>query len=220
MRNNIKKSIIVLSCLFACILPSNIFAVEDKNLEKITDFLSTCQIKSQNISISEPVPTYKDKKLFNNDMNYIVLTGNHIAGILTDTNGIFTYMDLSDKSIGNYIVTTVYAIEYRDIDILIYIDNIAYSVSKDEINTTTDFKKTTTKFNTEKISLLQTRSSSKYLSKIPTILAGQHVLLVLQNTKEDLIQLLVQFQELTALIQISVALLSVRLNWQWAVNLE
>lgn len=46
MRNNIKKSIIVLSCLFACILPSNIFAVEDKNLEKITDFLSTCQIKS------------------------------------------------------------------------------------------------------------------------------------------------------------------------------
>ena len=87
MRNNIKKSIIVLSCLFACILPSNIFAVEDKNLEKITDFLSTCQIKSQNISISEPVPTYKDKKLFNNDMNYIVLTGNHIAGILTDTNG-------------------------------------------------------------------------------------------------------------------------------------
>lgn len=164
MRNNIKKSIIVLSCLFACILPSNIFAVEDKNLEKITDFLSTCQIKSQYISISEPVPTYKDKKLFNNDMNYIVLTGNHIAGILTDTNGIFTYMDLSDKSIGNYIVTTVYAIEYRDIDILIYIDNIAYSVSKDEINTTTDFKKTTTKFNTEKISLLQTRSSSKYLS--------------------------------------------------------
>ena len=53
MKNNVKKILIVLSCIFTCVLPVNVFAAEDEVLECITDFLSTCQITSENLSISE-----------------------------------------------------------------------------------------------------------------------------------------------------------------------
>ena len=42
MKNNVKKILIVLSCIFTCVLPVNVFVAGDEVLECITDFLSTC----------------------------------------------------------------------------------------------------------------------------------------------------------------------------------
>jgi len=74
MKNNVKKILIVLSCIFTCVLPVNVFAAEDEVLECITDFLSTCQITSENLSVSESVPTYKDGKILTTDTNYIIFS--------------------------------------------------------------------------------------------------------------------------------------------------
>lgn len=164
MKNNVKKILIVLSCIFTCVLPVNVFAAEDEVLECITDFLSTCQITSENLSVSESVPTYKDGKILTTDTNYIIFSENHVIGILTETKGIFTYMDLTDKSISNYAVNKVHAIEYDGIDILIYVDDSTYRISKDEMIKDKELKYGASKLKTEKIYLMQTRSSSKYLS--------------------------------------------------------
>ena len=149
MKNNVKKILIVLSCIFTCVLPVNVFAAEDEVLECITDFLSTCQITSENLSVSESVPTYKDGKILTTDTNYIIFSENHVIGILTETKGIFTYMDLTDKSISNYAVNKVHAIEYDGIDILIYVDDSTYRISKDEMIKDKELKYGASKLKTE-----------------------------------------------------------------------
>lgn len=164
MKNNVNKLLIVFSCMFICILPRNVLAIDNKEFESIENFLSTCQIKAQDISISESISTYKDGKIINSDINYMLLNGNHVLGMLTKTNGVLTYMDLTEKNIDNYMVNKIHAIEYDMTDIIIYMDDIGYSVTKDEIFVNQEHKYLTSNFNTEKIHLLQTRASSKYLS--------------------------------------------------------
>ena len=88
MKNNVKKILIVLSCIFTCVLPVNVFAAEDEVLECITDFLSTCQITSENLSVSESVHTYKDGKVLTTDRKIQFKVGN-----LTYTS--VTYLKLS-----------------------------------------------------------------------------------------------------------------------------
>ena len=88
MKNNVKKFLIVLSCIFTCVLPVNVFAAKDEVLECITDFLSTCQITSENLSVSESVPTYKDGKVLTTDRKIQFKVGN-----LTYTSA--TYLKLS-----------------------------------------------------------------------------------------------------------------------------
>lgn len=53
------------------------------------------------VLLSNSIPTYRDGIEIEDDINYLILQEENIIGILTDTDGILTYTDLTTKFISS-----------------------------------------------------------------------------------------------------------------------
>lgn len=165
MKKCTKKLLVILSFLFVCnLLSSNTFALNNTNIDNISEFLSTCQIQSNKVWISNSIPTYRDDTKVNDDINYLIFLEESIIGILTNTEGVLTYTDLTTKSINNYKFENIRAIEYTDLDTIIYLDDIAYSIIDNDFISLSRVNYELFNLNIQEVNLHQTRASSKYLN--------------------------------------------------------
>lgn len=161
-----KKIKLILITLILLTSITNANALNRGSEQNITDFLSTCNISNaNNLSYSNHIPTYKDNLLVTDRDNYLVFSNSTIIGIVTDFNNIYTYTDLSEKNISTYQLTKFHYIEYKNDDLLIYLDNQYFSIIENDF-----FKQTPPLvaeefvLNLQPLNIKQTRASSKYLS--------------------------------------------------------
>lgn len=142
----------------------NIYAIDENN-DEINEFLSTCNLyEYDNLTYSNPIPTYEENKLITEKVNYFIFSSNNIIGVLTDLGNSYIYMNLSNKEISKYNIKDIYSIEYENNDILIYFDNLSFSVANNDFFNKKSSRNEKIHLIYNKINLIQSRASSKYLS--------------------------------------------------------